>query len=89
VGAWRREGLCMYLHEENVCSCFGEGDGHGLPNTSGATCDESRLALERVELLYGRHCVCYSSDAGDWEDVASSDSRRMVCLAQNDMKTRS
>lgn len=35
-----------YLDEEDVCACFGEGECHGLSDTSCATCDEGRLALE-------------------------------------------
>jgi hypothetical protein len=46
----------MHLNEENVCSSFGEGDGHRLTDASRATCYEGRLAREREEFLYGRHC---------------------------------
>jgi hypothetical protein len=46
-----------YLDEENVCSCFGEGDGHGLADASCAACDEGGLALEGEEFLDGCHVV--------------------------------
>jgi hypothetical protein len=44
----------MHLNEKNVCSSFGEGDGHRL--TSCATCYEGCLVCEGEEFLYGRHC---------------------------------
>ena len=50
----------MYLNKKNVCSCFCKSEGHGLTNSSCASCYEGCLALERVELLYGGHCVCES-----------------------------
>jgi hypothetical protein len=47
-----------YLDEENICSCFCEGDSHWLTNSSRATCYEGSLALEREELLYRCHTGC-------------------------------
>jgi hypothetical protein len=35
-----------YLDEEDVCSCFGEGDGHRLPDSSCAACYESCLPFQ-------------------------------------------
>lgn len=57
-----------YLNQEDVCSCLGKGNGHGLSDTSCSSCDKSRLTLERVELLYGRHCAFQSSDLSDGND---------------------
>jgi hypothetical protein len=45
----------VYLHKEDVCSCFCKRNGHGLTNSSCTTCDEGRLTLEGVELLHGGH----------------------------------
>jgi hypothetical protein len=45
----------MYLDEEDVCACFGEGDGHGLADAACAACYESCLALQGEQFLYGRH----------------------------------
>jgi hypothetical protein len=44
-----------YLDEEDVCSCFCEGNGHGLTDAASTSCHESGLALEGEELLYGCH----------------------------------
>lgn len=46
------------LDEEDVCACFCEGEGHGLADSSRATCYEGGLALEGEELLYGGHVGC-------------------------------
>jgi hypothetical protein len=35
-----------YLDEDNVCTGFGETKHHGLPDSSGAASDKSRVALE-------------------------------------------
>jgi hypothetical protein len=40
-----------YLDEENVCAGFGEGERHGLADSSGAACYQGGLALEGEELL--------------------------------------
>jgi len=47
------------LDEEDVCACFGEGDGHCLAYSSCAACYEGRLALEGEEFLDGGHVVVY------------------------------
>lgn len=35
----------MYLDENDISACFGEGDGHGGADAAGAACDEGGLAL--------------------------------------------
>jgi hypothetical protein len=45
------------LNKENVCACFGEGNGHGLTDASRAACYEGCLTLKGEQLLYGRHVV--------------------------------
>jgi hypothetical protein len=51
----REGGREMYLDEENICPSFGEGDRHGLADTSCATCNKRCLSCEGEEFLYGRH----------------------------------
>lgn len=61
----------IYLHEEDVCAGFCEGNGHCLADSSCAACYEGGLALEGEELLDGCHgvCVCvtiFLSSLGGW-----------------------
>lgn len=44
-----------YLDKKNVCSCFCECNGHGLTDSSRSACYQGGLALEREELVDGRH----------------------------------
>lgn len=43
----------MYLDEDNVCAGFGEGDGDGLADATGAACDEGGMAFKGEE---SGHC---------------------------------
>lgn len=52
-----RDRACAYLDEKDVCSSFCECDGHRLTDASRTSSYESRLALERKELLDRRHVV--------------------------------
>jgi hypothetical protein len=47
----------VYLHKEDVCSCFCKRNGHCLADSSCAACYEGCLTREGEELLYGCHCV--------------------------------
>jgi hypothetical protein len=52
---WFDYGEDCYLDEEDICSCFCKGNGHGLTNATSTSRHQSGLALEGEELLYGRH----------------------------------
>lgn len=52
------ERLRTYLDEDDVCAGFGEANGDGCADASGATGDEGGLALEGEE---SRHCHSFES----------------------------
>lgn len=48
-GAVRPEERELYLHEDDVCAGFSEGDGDGCAYTSGCACNEGGLPFEGEE----------------------------------------
>ena len=47
--------IYLYLHQQDVRPCFGQGNGHGLSNSPRPPSDQCRLALERKQFLNSGH----------------------------------
>jgi hypothetical protein len=83
-----------YLDEEDVSAGFCEGEGHGLANSSCATCHEGSLPCEGEKLLNGGHgcglhnavVMCCNVDCGLKDEGTGERSFRVIDGANDPRK---